>query len=76
MVGLWDPSLEFVALDSTVWSVFMMKMMEAWRRQLPAEIGKWFSSIEKTRPKGDRFRRLRAVTLGEILEREEAGLHI
>jgi hypothetical protein len=29
MLGLWDPSLEFVALDSTVWLVFMMNVTEA-----------------------------------------------
>lgn len=75
MVGLWDPSLEFVAFDSTVWSVFMVNMMKARRdaedlRRLGMGL---FSSVEKARPDKASSQHIRvSLHLQEIL-RERGG---
>lgn len=80
VVGLWDPSLEFVAFDSTVWSVFMVNIMKTRRdaedlRRLGMG---FFSSVEKSRPDKASCQRTRvSLHLQKVLrEKEEAGFHI
>lgn len=80
VVGLWDPSLEFVAFDSTVWPVFMVSTTKARRdaedlRRLGMG---FFSSVEKSGPDKASSQRTRvSLHLQEIIrEREEAGFHI
>lgn len=76
VVGLWDPSLEFVAFDSTVWSVFMVNIMKTRGdaedlRRLGMGL---FSSVEKSRPGKASCQRTRvSLHLQKILRERERG---